>query len=274
MQLLFSTAAFFQEPLRDAFRAISNAGFEAVEVMVTKDPATQDAAALMALAEEHRLRIEAIHAPFLLLTRRVFGTDPVGKIHRSVHLAEEVGASLVVVHPPYRWQADYRGWLLDRLPAFSQRTGVSIAVENMFPLRLRGERGVRVHADQELDRYERFEHVTLDTSHAAVSGLDVVDAARRLNGQLAHVHLSNNAGRGWDSHLPVDEGVLPLGSLLEDLSAEGFRGNVSLELDIRAQLGDERATHDVLVRQREFCRTHMARRVVLPDALAAAAALS
>jgi sugar phosphate isomerase/epimerase len=274
MQLLFSTAAFFQRPLREAFRAISDAGFEAVEVMVTKDPATQEPSALTALAEEHGLRVEAIHAPFLLISRRVFGTDPVGKIHRSVHLAEEVGASLVVVHPPYRWQADYRAWLTDRLPAFAERTGVSIAVENMFPLRLRGERGVRMHADQELDRYERFEHVTLDTSHAAVSGLDVVEAARRLNGQLAHVHLSNNAGRGWDSHLPVDEGVLPLGALLEGLSADGYRGNVSLELDIRAQLADDRATHDVLVRQREFCRSHMPRRVVVPDARPRAASLT
>jgi sugar phosphate isomerase/epimerase len=257
MQLLFSTAAFFQRPLRDAFSAISAAGYDAVEVMVTKDPATQEPRLLSALAEEFDLRIAAIHAPFLLITRRVFGVDPIGKIYRSVHLAEEVGASVVVVHPPFRWQGDYRAWLTDRLPAFSARTGVSIAVENMFPLRLRGERGVRIHADQELERYARFEHVALDTSHAAVSGLDLVESARRLNGQLAHVHLSNNAGRGWDSHLPVDQGVLPITEFLGALDRDGFPGNVSLELDIRPYLGNDASLREVLVRQREFCSARL-----------------
>jgi sugar phosphate isomerase/epimerase len=258
MQLLFSTAAFFQRPLREAFRAISTAGFDAVEVMVTKDPATQEAHLLRELADEFDLRIAAIHAPFLLITRRVFGVDPIGKIYRSVHLAEEVGASVVVVHPPFRWQGEYRTWLTDRLPQFSARTGVSIAVENMFPLRLRAERGVRIHADQELERYARFEHVALDTSHAAVSGLDLLESASRLNGRLAHVHLSNNAGRGWDSHLPVDEGVLPITEFLGALERDGFQGNVSLELDIRPYLGSEGSLQDVLVRQREFCSDRLA----------------
>lgn len=257
MQLLFSTAAFFQRPLREAFRTISDAGFDAVEVMVTKDPATQEPHLLSGLAEEFGLRIAAIHAPFLLITRRVFGSDPVGKIHNSVSLAEEVGASVVVVHPPFRWQNDYRTWLVDRLPAFSARTGVAIAVENMFPLRIRGGRGVRFHADQELERYERFEHVALDTSHAAVSGLDLVETAGRLNGRLAHVHLSNNAGRGWDSHLPVEEGVLPIPEFLSTLAANRFEGNVSLELDIRTHLDDEAALRSLLVRQLEFCRARL-----------------
>jgi sugar phosphate isomerase/epimerase len=257
MQLLFSTAAFFQRPLREAFRAISDAGFEAVEVMVTKDPATQEAHLLAGLADEYGLRIAAVHAPFLLITRRVFGSDPVGKIYHSVHLAEEVGASVVVVHPPFRWQNDYRNWLVDRLPAFSARTGVAIAVENMFPLRLRSGRGVRFHADQELERYERFEHVALDTSHAAVSGLDLLETGATLDGRLAHVHLSNNAGKGWDSHLPVDEGVLPIPEFLSSLAARRFDGNVSLELDIRPHLDDEASLRSVLVRQLEFCRSRL-----------------
>lgn len=257
VNLLFSTAAFFQRPLREAFRAVAEAGFQRVEVMVTKDPATQEPHLLRALAEEHELSIEAIHAPFLVITRRVFGTDPVGKIYRTVHLAEEVGASLVVVHPPFRWQGDYRRWLVERLPDFSARTGVRIAVENMAPLKVRRDRSIALHADQELHRYERFEHVVLDTSHAAVSGLELVKAAAQLGPRLAHVHLSNNAGRGWDSHLPVDEGVLPLDDFLKTLGGYGFEGNVSLELDIRRQLVSEDETREMLVRQREFCEARM-----------------
>jgi sugar phosphate isomerase/epimerase len=256
-RLMCSTAAFFARPLREGMRPIAEAGFEHVEVMVTKDPATHEAGPIAAAAREHGLVVGAIHAPFLMMTRRVFGTDPVGKIHRTVHLAEEVGASVVIVHPPYRWQGGYRRWLEERLPGFSARTGVAIAVENMFPVRLPGERHVRFHADQELHAWERNGHVVLDTSHAAVAGLDIDETAARLGPKLAHVHLSNNAGKGWDSHLPVEEGVLPLGAFVRTLSERGFAGNLSLELDIRSHLDDERATRDVLTRQREFCESRL-----------------
>jgi sugar phosphate isomerase/epimerase len=257
-KLLFSTAPFFRRPLRDAFRSIAEAGFESVEVMVTQDPATQEPHLVADLAHEFDLQIDAIHAPFLLITRRVWGTDPTGKIYRAVHLAEEVGASVVVVHPPYRWQVRYRRWVENSLAEFSARTGVTVAVENMFPIRVVGQGGVRFHARQEYEDIERFPFLVLDTSHAAVSNLDIREFYGRYRDQIQHVHLSNNAGKGWDSHLPVyQEGVLPLGEFLDDLIRDGFAGSVSIELDLRPWLQDRDALHEVLVRNREFCERRL-----------------
>jgi len=251
---LFSTAPWFRQPLKEAFRHISAAGFEAVEVMVTQDPHTQEPHLLAELAEEFGLAVEAIHAPFLLVTRGVWGSEPVGKIYRAVHLAEEVGASLVVVHPPYRWQMRYRRWIESSLAEFSARTGVTVAVENMFPVKLSAERGLTFHAGQDLDELESVPFLVLDTSHAAVAGHDVRQFYGRFRDKLQHVHLSQNAGRGWDSHLPVyQEGVLPLSGFLEDLAADAFAGAVSIELDLRPYLRDPEALHEVLVRNKDFC---------------------
>ena len=257
-KLLFSTAPFFRHSLREGFRHIADAGFEAVEVMVTHDPYTQEPHLLAKAAAEFGLRIEAIHAPFLLITRRVWGTDPTGKIYRAVHLAEEVGADLVVVHPPYRWQVRFRRWLESSLAEFTARTGVTVGVENMFPIRLGTERGLRFHARQEFEDLERFPYMVLDTSHAAVSNLDIRAMYREYRDQIQHVHLSNNAGKGWDSHLPVyAPGVLPLGDFLDDMVADGFAGAISIELDLRPWLADANALHEVLVRNREFCETRL-----------------
>jgi sugar phosphate isomerase/epimerase len=257
-QLLFSTAPFFRQPLRDAFGAIASAGFEAVEVMVTQDPTTQEPHLLAKAAREHGLAVRAIHAPFLLVTRRVWGTDPTQKIYRAVHLAEEVGASLVVIHPPYRWQVRFRGWVQDHLAEFSQASGITVAVENMFPIRLRGDLGVRFHASQGFEDLERSSDLVLDTSHAAVSNLDIREFYRTHRDRIRHVHLSNNAGKGWDSHLPVyQDGVLPLAEFLDDLAEDGFAGNVSIELDLRPWFSDTQALHDVLVQNREFCEKRL-----------------
>ena len=264
-RLLFSTAPFFRQPLREALRHAARAGYEAVEVMVTGDPHTQEPHLLAPLAEEFGLRVAAVHAPFLLVTRRVWGPDPIGKIYRAVHLAETVGAPLVVVHPPYRWQVRYRRWMETSMQEFSARTGVAVAVENMFPIRLRGDRGVRVHARQEVEDLERYPSMVLDTSHAAVANLDIRRFFAEHRDRIRHVHLSNNAGKGWDSHLPVHhDGVLPLGDFLSDLAADGFGGTIALELDLRPWLRDEDALHEVMVRSREFCEAHLGRPVGQP----------
>jgi sugar phosphate isomerase/epimerase len=258
-RLVFSTAPWFRLPLREAFRHVADAGFEAVEVMVTQDPGTQEPHLLSAAADEFGLSIEAIHAPFLLVTRSVWGSEPVGKIYRAVHLAEEVGASLVVVHPPYRWQMRYRKWIESSLAEFSARTGVTVAVENMFPVKMPGDRGLTFHAGQDLEDIESVPFLVLDTSHAAVAGHDIREFYARFRDKLQHVHLSQNAGKGWDSHLPVyQEGVLPLSAFLEDLAADAFAGAISIELDLRPYLRDPDALHEVLVRNRDFCQAALA----------------
>jgi len=256
-RLLFSTAPWFRLPLREAFRHIAGAGFEGVEVMVTQDPHTQEPHLLAGLAKEFGLSVEAIHAPFLLVTRSVWGAEPLGKIYRAVQVAEEVGAPLVVIHPPYRWQVRYRRWIEGSLAEFSARTGVTVAVENMFPVRL-GDRGVTFHAGQQLDELESVPFLVLDTSHAAVAGVDIREFYRRFRDKLQHVHLSNNAGKGWDSHLPVyQDGVLPLAEFLDDLAADGFPGSVSIELDLRPYLRDEAALREVRVRNKVVCEASL-----------------
>ncbi len=258
-RLACSTASVLTLPLRSTFGLIAEAGFSGVEVMVTKDPATQDAETIRELADEHGLRVDAIHAPFLLLSRRVWGTEPVGKISRGVELAADLGAPLVIVHPPLRWQSGYRRWVDERLGGMERATGVRVAVENMFPIRVRGRRVATLHAHRSLDDLAGFPDVVLDTSHAAVAGIDLAEALARLSGRLRHVHLSNNAGRGWDSHLPVDEGMLDLGAFLEALDGDGFAGTVSLELDLRRHAADPAEMLRALVRNREFCRARLPR---------------
>ncbi len=252
-----STISVFSRPIDQAFALISETGFDGVEVMVTSDPDTQDAARIRGASEDHGLSVVAVHAPFLLMSRRVWGRDPVGKIERAVELALRVSAPIVVVHPPYRWQSAYGRWLDESSSAAAKAWGVRIAVENMFPLRVRGRSVARFHARQTLGDLERFDAVTLDTSHLAVAGLDPVEAIDRLGDSLAHVHLSNNAGRGWDSHSLLEDGVLDIGSVLETLATRGYRGAVSLEIDLRAHIKDEAALRSALSRSREICESRL-----------------
>jgi len=253
--VLFSSAAFFTRPLSWTFRLAAECGYRGVEVMVTKDAESQDPARIRALADEFGLTVGAMHAPCLLLTRKVWGTDPIGKIDRSVEAAADANIPVVVVHPPYRWQRPFRRWLVEDLPSLEERTGVAVAVENMFPVRVAG-RDVLFHSNQDLEELEGLPHLVLDTSHAAVSKHDPVEVRKLFGDRLRHVHLSDNAGKGWDSHLPPGEGVLDLDAFLEDVATSGFDGAVSLEVDLRGALGYPEKLAATMVGMRE--RTELA----------------
>jgi sugar phosphate isomerase/epimerase len=265
--VLFSTAAFFGRPLEQTFRLAADAGYAGVEVMVTRDPASQDPAAMRRLADRYGLSIGALHAPCLLVTRTVWGFDPIGKIDRSVAVAETAGIPLVVVHPPYRWQRGFRRWLDDDLPRRSAASGVTVAVENMFPVHVAG-RPLTFHANQDLDALEGLPDLVLDTSHAAVADHDLLAVRRRLNGRMRHVHLSDNAGKGWDSHLPLGDGILPIDAFLEELGIEGYTGAVSLEVDLRRSLGDPVELLRTMTAMRERCESRLA--PLVPLAVSAA----
>ena len=134
-----------------------------------------------------------MHAPSLLLTQRVWGREPWEKLRRAKDLAERVGARVVVVHPPFRWQRDYVRGFEEGLAAMAEETDVIFAVENMYPLRA-GSSEVVPYAPHWDPTALDVPHVTLDLSHTAASGSDALAMATELGGRLAHVHLADGTG--------------------------------------------------------------------------------
>lgn len=251
-QLLCSTGPFYMLPLGQVFEALSKAGFDGAEVMVTSEKQSQDPVALASLAEDFGVAIPVIHAPFLLLTRSVYTTDPFEKVTRSVELARGVGASTVVAHPAYRWQFRFNQFLENDLAEFNRSEGLTVAVENMFPVWVRG-RSMAFHRSMGIEDMKRFPAVVLDTSHAAVTGVDIVRAYEELQDRIVHIHLSNNHGTGRDSHAPLAQGVLPISAFLERLTATDYTGTITLELDIRDWAGKPAQLAGFLREQRDYC---------------------
>src|SRR3954453_9282592 len=105
-KVALSTASVYPESTATAFELAARLGYDGGEVMVWTDPVSQDPEALKRLSDYHNCPILAIHAPCLIITQRVWGPDPWAKLVRARNAAETLGASTVVVHPPFRWPRD------------------------------------------------------------------------------------------------------------------------------------------------------------------------
>jgi sugar phosphate isomerase/epimerase len=252
-----STASVFPERVPDAFETAARLGYDGLEIMVSADPISQDVDVLRRLTDYHGIPVLAVHAPCLLITQRVWGREPWGKLTRAREVAEQLGAKVVVVHPPFRWQRDYVREFEAGLTAMAAETDVVFAVENLYPLRPRSSE-VTAWAPHwnpaELDT----PHATLDLSHTAVSGSDAVEMASDLGSRLAHLHLADGTKPGLpDEHLVPGRGTQPCAQLLERLSGEGYQGIVVLEVSTRRAVSrDER--QDDLAQSLAFAREHLA----------------
>ncbi len=262
-KVALSTASTYPESTASAFEIAARLGYDGVEVMVWTDPVSQDIEALRRLSDYHGVPVLAIHAPCLIITQRVWGTEPWVKLVRAQQAAERLGAETVVVHPPFRWQRDYARDFIAGVEKMGEETPIQFAVENMFPLRARG-RAVVPYAPDWSPVDQDYRHVTLDTSHTATSQSDALAMADALGDRLVHLHIADGMGSARDEHLIPGRGTQPCAELLERLAERGYDGLVVVEVNTRK--AESRADREAdLAEALAFTRLNMAAPAALGD---------
>ncbi|MGH2699813.1 MAG: sugar phosphate isomerase/epimerase family protein [Actinomycetota bacterium] len=247
-----STGPFWAFELERALDALAESGFTEIELMITRDTRTQEPDIPLRLAEERGLRIASVHGPFLVITKSVWGLDPIGKIERGIEMCAAVGADTLIVHPPFLWERRYATWITQRARQSHEDTGVRVAVETMYPKWVAGRklRGYRWLDPAEL--VAEAPHVAIDTSHLSVARQDILDAYEILAPRLGHVHLSDNAGDGKDGHMELGSGILPLERFLSELRRTKYTGAISLELSVSRYVQRPQELVEMLTRNRVY----------------------
>lgn len=263
-RVVLSTASTYPESTAAAFELAARLGYDGVEVMVWTDPVSQDVEALRRLSDYHGVPVLAIHAPCLVLTQRVWTTDPWEKLRRAQSAAERLGSETVVVHPPFRWQRDYARDFVEGIHRMAGETSVRFAVENMFPLRARG-RAVTPYSPDWDPTDEDYRDFTLDLSHTSVSQSDALAMAATMGDRLTHLHIADGIGTARDEHLVPGRGDQPCAEVLEQLAARDFDGLVVVEVNTRK--AESRAVREAdLAEALAYTRLHLAAPAVVPTA--------
>lgn len=252
-----STSSVFPESTAAAFAWAKQLGYDGVEVMVGTDAISQDVDALRELVQHYQVPILSIHSPCLLVTQRVWGTDSWGKLVKAQHAAEQLDASTVVVHPPFRWQREYAQGFVQGLARMADETDIRFAVENMYPWRA-GPGQVAAYAPSWDVREDDYADTTIDLSHTSISGTDPIEMARDLGSRLSHVHVTDGSDSGRDEHLVPGRGTQRVAAFLEHCAAVGFRGDLIVEISTRRS-PDRGAREADLTEALAFTRLHFAR---------------
>jgi sugar phosphate isomerase/epimerase len=290
-----SSASVYPESTVAAFEIAAKLGYDGVELMVWTDPISQDVNAIRELRDHYGIPVLAVHSPCLLITQRVWSADPWIKLDRSREAAEVLGAGTVVIHPPFRWQRDYARAFGDGLRRMGELTEVRFAVENMFPLWVRGRpvstylptwdvasvaapatATVATATDAEptdgywvsdaggprqalpVDAAELldYDYFTLDLSHTSVSQSDAEQMLADMGEKMVHLHMGDGTGQSRDEHLVPGRGQQPCAAVLQALRDLDYDGNVIVEVNTRRATSREQREAD-LAESLTFCKRHL-----------------
>lgn len=274
MRFLFATGSLYTYGIDRCFALAARAGFDGIELMVDHRWDTRQPAYVQQLIDRYELPVLAVHTPFMLNVPG-WPAPQHERIFKTVEIAEALGAEVVVHHlpmrigdmvlqmgsrrlrlpAPFRWdpEAGYRRWLQDEYRAYKKTMSVTLCIENMPALRKFGRRW-RLHHWNTPEQIAQFPHLTMDTTHLGTWGLEPATVYTLWNNRVRHVHLSNFDGR---EHRLPEAGSLHLDHLLRQLAADGYDGNISLELhpDAVSAGNSDAAIVKTLASSLDRCRT-------------------
>lgn len=239
--LALSSASLERYGLHRVFRFAKQAGYDGVDIEISKSFDTQDAGYLRELSSESRLPIITLVTP-----KKVGGED---KILKYIKLAKDVGASIVAINPPNLFDFGYIQWLKNDLPGIRKREKIHIGLLNATAGRMFGF--LPEHALNSLNDLKKFKEVCIDTSNVYSIKEDLIRMYEKLKNEIIHIFLSNVRG-GKDHALPM-EGSLPLESLLTKLKKDGYKGSLAIRVNGKELgEGDEDKVHKNLVKIKDF----------------------
>jgi sugar phosphate isomerase/epimerase len=242
--LSLSTSSVQPLQAEAAFRAASQLGYGGVELMIAPGKDIKDLDHIKNLIQKYQVPVTSVHAPTLLLCTFVWGMHPGQKLSRSVKFAEEVGATSVVVHPPFK-RTSYSASFLEHVNKLNNDSVVDIAVENMFPWAVKN-RSREMYGPSWEETCETVDNLTFDFSHASLSGMNVMEFFKKYHSKVRIIHLTDGKVRTntqgdsiADEHLLPGQGDMPIREVYELLNEQNWKGETVLEINTRKQHGLE-----------------------------------
>ncbi len=224
VRLSFSSLALHLESPLATVRFAKDKGFQGAEILCEPPwhPRAWSPSLMRAVREEAEGLTLSLHAPtgdVNLLSRNPGArTFAEGELSRTLALAARLGARYVTVHLGYRstgapgeLPVEEAKEALRRLRRRAEDLGIALCLENdpkedflyLWDL----NEYLRWLAELDL-------RGTLDLGHAwTAHGGETLDHIKKCAPRIAVVHVSDNRGE-HDDHLPLGEGVIPVGEVL------------------------------------------------------------
>lgn len=160
-----------------------------------------------------------VHAPFvdvsLTTASDALAKDSMSRLRAVCQVADELGASVVTVHPGtwpvFEPKSASVHRFLGRYRALNDSCAATVSIENLRPKNSGVQRTLIQSSSDIADLIDAYPEIgfTLDFAHATQASMDLVSVSREFSDRIASIHLHDVSISG-SSHKRLGSGVLRL----------------------------------------------------------------
>jgi sugar phosphate isomerase/epimerase len=256
MRPAISTVSMHHQGWCEALAIAAESGFGEVELLmipgwVHLEPSDGNASDLAAELARLRLKLIGIHAGGIDGTSDALLTTSIAYLRRAIAFAARFPGAFVNANgmptPESATAAERMAMVariargLRELGPDLERHGVRLTLENHYRFQIETlEDYLTLFASPEVSTRIG---ATVDTGHFTASKIDIPALVRRLGARVSHVHMKDHVGT---SSVGLGQGETDNRGTVRALKDVGYRGSISVELEVRDQENNRRYIRESL----------------------------
>lgn len=228
---------FGKHPPHHVFSMLKQSGVDGVEIFL---PSFTKITHELIDELKETLHKEQVAVLSLHQSLRFFSKTRIREIEKLFEYAKKLDAKVIVLHVSLAGAQFFKKEYRDRIHELQKEYGINVGFENRekVPVRRRKYK-FHWHEDEfaEIMRKHNF-FITLDTTHLAQAGGDIITFFQKNKDRIINIHLSDYKEHLLNStlrpfrykHLPLGKGTLPIDEFLKHLHKEKYNGLVTMEI--------------------------------------------
>ena len=156
----------------------------------------------------------------------IVGDSTINSWKKQFDIAKQLGVEFVTTEPPLK--------MWDSIDSLAGAYGIKVAIHEHW-------KGVSHYWDTDttlmaIKGHPNF-YVCADLGHWPKSGINPLDAVKKLSGHIIAIHLKDIAAYNDPSlkDVPVGTGVVDFPAIFQELKKQGFKGHIYIERDAEDQ---------------------------------------
>lgn len=228
---------FGKHPSHYVFDTLKKSGVDGVEVFL---PSFSKITANVIEELKEHLNREKMEALSLHQSLRFFTKTKLAEIEHLFEYAKILGAKVIVLHVSLAGSQIFKKEYIDTIHRLQEQYGIKVGFENKEKvIGTRSKNKFHWHQEEfpKLMKKNNF-YITLDTTHLAQAGGDIIKFFKEHKDSIINIHLSDYKHHFLNStlrpfrfkHMPLGKGHLPIQQFLEVLYKEKYKGLVTMEI--------------------------------------------
>lgn len=218
------------------FNKLKKSGVEGIELFLPSFSKIthEDFKELKKLLKEHEMPVFSVHQSL-----RFFSKTKINEITELFSIAHMLDAGVIVLHMSTAGKQIFDKKYIEAIHTLQNKFGIKVGFENRekFFGSLHVPHGWHHEAFPSLMNKHNFA-ITLDTTHLAQSGGDIVDFFKKNKDKIVNIHLSDFKPHRLNGslrplrfkHMELGKGTLPIQEFIHTLQKEKYKGLITMEI--------------------------------------------